>query len=231
LAEDNRYAILATPWLLFPLERAFAMQGMDNFLLNLAIYPDFARALLQKTAELCKELMGAFLEELGENVDMIKIGDDLGTQESLLISPDMYRELIKPIHADYIRFIKERTRAKVFFHTDGDVVPLIDDFIEIGVDILNPIQTSAGKMADLKSLKKKFGKNIIFCGGIDTHRVLPAGSAEEVRDEVKRVMHLLGDGGGYMVASVHTIMNDVPPENVLAMVDAVTEFGSYPFKS
>ena len=231
LAEDNQYAILATPWLLFPLERAFAMQGMDHFLLNLAIYPDFARALLHKTAELCKELMGPFLVELGENVDMIKIGDDLGTQDSLLMSPDMYRDFLKPIHADYIGFIKERTDAKVLFHTDGDVVPLIDDFIEIGVDILNPIQTSAGKMSDLKSLKKRFGENIIFCGGIDTHRILPMGTPGEVRDEVKRVIHLLGEGGGYMVASVHTIMNDVPPENVLAMVDAVTEFGVYPFKS
>jgi uroporphyrinogen decarboxylase len=84
-------------------------------------------------------------------------------------------------------------------------------------------------MADLAGLKKRFGKNIIFCGGIDTHRILPTGSPEEVREEVKRVIELLGKGGGYMVASVHTIMNDVPPENVLAMVDAVEEFGSYPF--
>jgi uroporphyrinogen decarboxylase len=227
LAEQNQYAILATPWLLFPLERAFAMQGMDQFLLNLAIYPDFAKTLLERTASLCKELMAFFLEELGDNVDIIKIGDDLGTQESLLMSPTMYREILKPIHADYIRFIKERTNAKVLFHTDGDVVPLIPDFIEMGIDILNPIQTSAGKMSDLKNLKNEFGKDIIFCGGIDTHHVLPKGSPEEVRQEVKRVIDLLGKDGGYMLASVHTIMNDVPPENVLAMVDAVEEFGKY----
>lgn len=231
LAEQNEYAIMAIPWLLFPLERAFAMQGMDVFLLNLAINPDFAIALLEKTASLCKELMEPFLAEMGDQVDIIKVGDDLGTQESLLISPKMYRDILKPIHADYIDFIKQRTDAKVFFHTDGDVVPLIPDFIEMGIDILNPIQTSAGKMADLASLKKKFGKNILFCGGIDTHRVLPAGTQEEVRREVKRVIELLGDNGGYMVASVHTIMNDVPPENVLAMVDAVEEFGKYPLNS
>jgi uroporphyrinogen decarboxylase len=231
LADANKYAIMATPWLLFPLERAFAMQGMDAFLLNLAIYPDFARALLEKTAQLCKDLMGPFLEALGDNVDIIKIGDDLGTQESLLMSPDMYRKILKPIHADYISFIKKRTDAKLFFHTDGDVVPLIDDFIEMGVDVLNPIQTSAGNMADLASLKKRFGKNIVFCGGIDTQRILPEGTPAEVRDEVKRVIHLLGEGGGYMVSSVHTIMNDVPAENVLAMVDAVEEFGSYPLQT
>ncbi|RME44050.1 MAG: hypothetical protein D6796_12265 [Caldilineae bacterium] len=228
LAAENQYAIVATPWLLFPLERAFAMQGMDVFLLNLAINPDFARALLEKIAALCKQLMGHFLRELGDNVDIIKIGDDLGTQESLLMSPQMYRDILKPIHADYIAFIKERTSAKVFFHTDGDVFPLIEDFIEIGVDILNPIQTSAGKMANLPELKKRYGQNIVFCGAIDTHRVLPHGTPEEVRREVKRVIEILGPGGGYMLAAVHTIMDEVPPENIVAMVDAVEEFGRYP---
>lgn len=227
LAENNEYAIMATPWLLFPLERAFAMQGMDVFLMNMALYPDFAEALLRKIAGLCKELMGPFLAALGDNVDIIKIGDDIGTQDSLLMSPRMYRKILKPIHADFIQFIKERTSAKLFFHTDGDVQPLIDDFVEIGVDILNPIQTSAGKMSDLAGLKKRFGKEIVLCGGIDTHRVLPHGTPDEVRKEVKRVIDILGPGGGYMVASVHTIMNDVPPENVLAMVDAVEEYGRY----
>ena len=228
IAAQNEYAVLATPWLLFPFERAHAMQGMDVFLLNMAMYPDFARTLLHKITEVCKSLMGPFLEELGDNVDIIKIGDDLGTQDSLLISPKMYRQILKPLHADFIQFIKERTNAKIFFHTDGDVFPLIPDFIEIGVDILNPIQTTAGKMADLPALKKHYGKNIVFCGGIDTHRILPYGTPDEVRQEVRRVMQTLGPGGGYMVASVHTIMDDVPPENVLAMVDAVEEFGYYP---
>ncbi|RME05452.1 MAG: hypothetical protein D6803_08895 [Anaerolineae bacterium] len=230
LAEENQYAIMATPWLLFPFERAHAMQGMDVFLLNMAANPDFAKALLRKILDLCKDLMGRFLAELGDNVDIIKIGDDLGTQSSLMISPKMYREFLKPLHAEFIQFIKERTHAKVFFHTDGDVFPLIEDFIEIGVDILNPIQTSAGKMANLPELKKRFGKNLVFCGAIDTHRILPYGTPEEVRQEVRRVIEILGPGGGYMVASVHTIMDDVPPENVLAMVDAVEEFGRYPLK-
>jgi uroporphyrinogen decarboxylase len=230
LAEENQFAILATPWLLFPFERAYAMQGMDTFLLNMARDPDFARALLEKIAVYCKQLMGRFLEELGDNVDIIKIGDDLGTQESLMISPKMYREILKPVHADFISFIKARTKAKIFFHSDGDVAPLIEDFIEMGVDILNPIQTSAGSMSDLPSLKKRFGSNIVFCGGIDTHRVLPFGTTEEVRQEVRRVIQILGPGGGCMIGAVHTVMNDVPPENVLAMVDAVEEFGHYPLQ-
>ncbi|MAF06423.1 MAG: hypothetical protein CL389_01040 [Acidiferrobacteraceae bacterium] len=230
LAAQNEYAIMATPWLLFPFERAYAMQGMEAFLLNMAMYPDFARALLEKIAGYCKALMGRFLDELGDNVDIIKIGDDLGTQESLMTSPQMYRDTLKPIHADFIDFIKARTPAKIFFHSCGDVFPLIEDFIDIGVDILNPIQTSSGKMSDLAALKKRFGKNIVFCGGIDSHRILPYGSVEEVRQEVRRVIGILGPGGGTMIGAVHTVMNDVPPENVLAMVDAVEEFGHYPLR-
>jgi uroporphyrinogen decarboxylase len=230
LAEENQYAILATPWLLFPFERAYAMQGMEVFLLNMAMDQEFARALLEKIADNCKQLMGQFMEELGDNVDIIKIGDDLGTQSSLMISPKMYREILKPIHADFISFIKARTNAKILFHSDGDVALLIKDFIEMGVDILNPIQTSAGSMSDLPSLKKRFGSNIVFCGGIDTHRILPFGSAKEVREEVRRVIEILGPGGGCMIGAVHTVMNDVPPENVLAMVDAVEEFGRYPLQ-
>jgi uroporphyrinogen decarboxylase len=228
LAEENRYAIIATPWLLFPLERALAMQGMDKFLLNLALRPEFAQALLHKIAELCRRLMEHFLRELGENVDIIKIGDDLGAQDKLLISPRMYRQMLKPIHADYIAFIKERTRAKVFFHSDGDVFDLLDDFVEIGIDILNPIQTSAGRMANLAELKRRYGENLVFCGALDTQRVLPYGTPEQVRQEVRRVINLLGPGGGYLLSSVHTIMDEVPPENVLAMVDAAVEYGRYP---
>ena len=225
LAAADQYAIMATPWLMFPFERAFGLQGMDTFLMNLAMHPDFAEALLRKNLELCKQHLGHFLEAIGEHIDMIKIGDDLGSQDRLMISPRMYRKMLKPLHADLIAYIKERTKAKVFFHTDGDVFDLIEDFIEIGVDVLNPIQTSAGKMADLEGLKKQFGQRLVFCGGMDTQHILPHGSTDEVRTEVKRVISILGEGGGYMLASVHTIMHEVPPENILAMVDAVEEFG------
>jgi len=223
LADDGRHAIVATPWLLFPLERAFAMQGMDTFLMNMALYPEFAEALLWKLQGVCKQLMAHFLEALGPNVDIIKIGDDLGTQESLLMSPDMYRRVLKPIHADWIEFIKARTDAKLMFHTDGDVFPLIDEFVEMGIDILNPIQTSAGKMSDLEALRDRYGSKIVFCGAVDTQRILPHGTPAEIKAEVRRVIDILGGSGGYMLSSVHTVMDDVPAENILAMVDAVEE--------
>ncbi len=228
LREQGEYAIMGTPWLLFPFERAHAMQGMDVFLLKMAEDPDLAVALLRRITECCMALMDSFLAQCGDLLDIIKIGDDLGMQSGLLISPKMYRRMLKPLHAELIAFIKERTRAKVFFHTDGDVFDLIPDFIEIGIDILNPIQTSAGRMSNLAALKERYGRDIVFCGGIDTHRVLPFGTPQEVREEVRRVINLLGPGGGYMLASVHTLMNDVSAENILAMVDAVEEFGRYP---
>ena len=102
LAEENQYAIMATPWLMFPFERAFEMQGMDKFLMNMALYPDFAEALLKRNLAYCKKLMGHFLEAIGENIDIIKIGDDLGSQDRLMISPKMYRQMLKPLHAELI---------------------------------------------------------------------------------------------------------------------------------
>ena len=230
LHDDNQYAIMATPWLMFPFERAFEMQGMEKFLMNLAMEPDFAQELLNKNNELCMRLMGHFLDECGDLIDIVKIGDDLGTQENLMISPRMYRRMLKPLHAEMIALIKQKTKAKVFFHTDGDVFDLIEDFIEIGVDVLNPIQTSAGKMSNLEDLKQRYNKRIVFCGAIDTQKVLPYGTPDQVRQEVKRVIDILGQDGGYMLATVHTVMNEVPPENILAMVDAVEEFGNYPLK-
>lgn len=224
LAADGEYAVLVAPWLLFPLERAFAMQGMDRFLMNAALFPDFAAALLTRITDLCERLLGHVLDAVGPNVDIVKIGDDLGTQESLLMSPAMYRSLLKPLHARLIGLIHTRTTARVFFHSDGDVFPLIDDLVEIGVDILNPIQTSAGRMADLPELKRRWGERLTFCGAIDTQRVLPHGSPNDVRAEVRRVIDILGAGGGYLLSSVHTIMADVPAANVVAMVDEAAAY-------
>lgn len=230
LRDEGEFAAIGCPWLAFPLERAFSQQGTDTFLANLAGEPEFAEALLWKTQSLCNQLMDGFLRECGDLIDMVKIGDDLGSQVGLLMSPAMYRRILKPIHADQIAFIKARTKAPIVFHTDGDVYDLLPDFIEIGVDVLNPVQASAGGMSDFADLKKRFGRNLVFCGGMDTHHVLPQGSTADVRAEVKRVIETLGADGGYMLGAVHTVMGDVPPENVLAMVDAVEEFGHYPLR-
>ena len=230
LAADGEYAIFGTPLLKYPLEQACLLRGMDVFLMDLVTNEDFTHALLSKLVELFKVFLDNYLGKLGQYLDVMCLGDDLGTQNGLLISPKTYRQMIKPYHIELLNFVRERTDAYIYFHSDGDVEGLIDDLIEIGVDILNPIQTSAGKMSDLARLKKRYGNNICFCGAIDTHRILPFGTPEEVRAEVQRVISLLGPGGGYLLSSVHAIQKDVSAENILAMCDAAREFGHYPLE-
>lgn len=228
LANDGEYAVMGVPWLLFPLERAFALQGMDRFLTNLVLHQDFAIALLRVITDLCISLMEKFLDKAGPYLDIVKIGDDLGMQDRLIISPAMYRQHIKPFHAELIASIKSKTRAKVLFHSDGDIFNVLDDLIEIGVDILNPIQTSAGRIANLLELKSRYGGKLCFCGGIDTQQILPYGTTDDVIQEVRRVIQYLAPGGGYLLAAVHTITDEVPAENILAMIEAVNVYGRYP---
>jgi len=228
LAEEGQYAIFGTPLLKYPLEQACQLRGMDVFMMDLVTNEDFTHALLRKLVELFKTFFEQYLAAVGPYLDVLCLGDDLGTQSGLLISPQTYRRMLKPYHVELMDFVRERTDAYIYFHSDGDVEQLIDDLVEIGVDILNPVQTSAGRMSDLGRLKRRYGDNICFCGAIDTHRVLPFGTPAEVRAEVRRVISLLGPGGGYLLSSVHAIQKDVPPENILAMCDAAREFGQYP---
>jgi uroporphyrinogen decarboxylase len=157
----------------------------------------------------------------------LRCSDDLGSQESLLMSPQMYREMIKPYHREFFGAIHEHSDAKVFYHCCGAVAPLIDDFIDVGVDILNPVQVSCNGM-DTAALKERFGDRISFCGAVDSQRVLPRGTIEDVRAETRRRIGDLSPGGGYLLAAVHNIQADVPPENIAAMYAAGEEFGHYP---
>jgi uroporphyrinogen decarboxylase len=228
LAEEGQYAIFGTPLLKYPLEQACQLRGMDVFMMDLVANEDFAHALLSKLVGLFKTFFERYLAEVGSYLDVLCLGDDLGIQSGLLMSPKTYRRMLKPYHAELINFVRERTDAYIYFHSDGDVSSLMADLIEIGVDILNPIQISAGQMSDLGMLKKRYGDNICFCGAIDTHRILPFGTPKEVRAEVRRIISLLGPDGGYLLSSVHAMQKDVPPENILAMCDAAREFGQYP---
>jgi len=126
--------------------------------------------------------------------------------------------------------IHARSKAKVFFHSCGNVYPLIGDLVDIGVDLLNPVQVSAGEMGDTARLKRQFGDRLAFCGGIDTRWALPHGTAEDVRREVRRRIADLAGGGGYVAAAVHCIQPDVPPENIVAMCDEVVAAGRYPLR-
>jgi uroporphyrinogen decarboxylase len=209
---------------------AFDIRGGEHLLYDLAGNEDFAIALFTKMEELSSAFLRAALKETGEFVDVVVTGDDLATQAGPMMSPAMYRRLVKPHHANMFAAIRENTKAKIYLHSCGNVYRLIPDLIEVGVELLNPVQVSAGEMGDTARLKREFGNRLSFCGGIDTQRVLPFGTPDDVRAEVRRRIRDLAPGGGYVAAAVHCIQPDVPLENVLAMCDEVALAGKYPLQ-
>jgi uroporphyrinogen decarboxylase len=209
--------------------RCCELRGWENFYMDLVENVAIAETLMDRFLEIRLAIAGRALQEVGEDIDIVMVtSDDLGMTDRLLVSPSLYRALIKPRQQRTFDFFRARTGAKLYCHTDGAVYPLIPDLIEIGVDALNPIEVSAVGMGDTRMLKAEFGKKLTFGGAIDTRRVLPFGTPEEVREEVRRRIHDLAPGGGYVVSPVHNIQPDVPPENVVAMYDAAYDLGHYP---
>lgn len=221
------YAVVALTGI-SPFEFGYMLRGMDQWFLDLAGDHDFVHALMRKLTDLMQSAAARLLEEAGEYIDVVITGDDLGSQNAPLISPAMYSQLIKPFHAELLRGIKQRTRARVFYHSDGDIYPLLGDLIEIGVDLLNPVHVSAKDMGDTARLKREFGDRLSFCGAIDTQWALPRGTPDDVRREVRRRIKDLAPGGGYILAAVHCLQPDVPPENVCALFEEAVVAGRYP---
>jgi uroporphyrinogen decarboxylase len=210
-------------------EVALWMRGFENFFCDMADNTAFAEALMDKICEIKMQYWAKALEILGPNVMMISEADDLASQKACLCSPAMYRKFIKPRHTRLFAHIRKHAQVpvKIFYHSCGAVAPLIPDLIESGIDILNPVQVSAAGM-DTKELKRRFGKDITFYGGgVDTQRVLPHGTVQEVKDEVRRRIEDLAPGGGFIFNTVHNIQADVPPQNIMAMWEALQEYGVY----
>ena len=204
------------------------LRGYREFLCDLALRNRRAKRLLSIATDMRIRYWELVLDEVGDLVDVIAENDDLGMQDRLMISPDMYRELIKPLHRRVFAFIKRKApHANILMHSCGAIRELIPDFIEVGVESLNPVQVSAVGM-DTRALKQDFGHALTFWGGgIDTQGTLPHGTPAEVRDEVRRRIEDLADGGGFVFSAVHSIQADVPPENILAMWETLREYGTY----
>jgi uroporphyrinogen decarboxylase len=182
---------------------------------------------MSKITEIRKQNAEYFLSEVGEYLDVFQLADDLAMQNGPYMSPELYREMIKPHQVELFRFVKELTPAKIYYHSCGSVAGLLDDLIDVGVDILNPVQVSADGM-ETNQLKQRFGDRLSFWGAIDTTAVLPKGTVDDVQNEVKKRIHDLAPGGGFVLASVHNLQPDIPPENILAMFEAVSQYGRYP---
>lgn len=211
-------------------DQACMLRGTENLLADMLTDKEFFEALIARILDPILAHIRMVSKHLGKHVDVFVTACDLGSQNAPLISPACYREMLKPAHARMFAAIKSGTTAKTFFHTCGNVYPLLGDLVEVGVDILNPVQVSTAGLADTARLKREFGKRLTFCGAIDTQRVLPRGTTDEVRAEVRRRIRDLAPGGGYIASAVHCIQPDVPPENVLAMCEAVREYGNYPIE-
>ena len=204
------------------------LRGYEPFFCDLAADRALAEALCDKITELKMRYWDRALDLVGHQVDVIQEGDDYGAQRGLQVAPPVWREVFKPRLRQLFDFIHQRAPGvPVFFHSCGAIRDIIPDLIEVGVDALNPVQVAAAGM-DSRELKRDFGDALSFWGGgVDTQRVLPLGSPQEVRDEVRRRIDDLAPGGGFVFAAVHNIQGDVPPENILAMRQALAEYGAY----
>jgi len=206
------------------LETGQMLYRNDQFLLMLAMDPPGVHDFLDRLVEIHLKNLERFLGAVGNNIDIILFGDDLGMQSGPQMSPDMYREYFKPRHQILWSKAKELADVKVMLHCCGGVRELLPDLIDAGLDTINPVQINARGM-ESDQLKKDFGKELVFWGGgCDTQQILPNGSPEEVYKHVKQQLEVLSPGGGFVFQQVHNILPDVPPENIIAMFSSVKDF-------
>ena len=170
------------------------------------------------------------LDEVGEYVDLVQLNEDLGTQRGPMMAPATFRRIYKPRMRRLVEHIHKKTKARIYLHSCGSIYRFIPDIIEIGIEVLNPVQVNAVEM-DSARLKREFGKDLTFWGGGCDPVVLQNGSPEDVAKEVKRRIHDLAPGGGFVFGSVHNIQAKVPVENIVALFDAAKEFGAYPIQA
>ena len=199
------------------------VRGYGDWLMDLHRHPDFVARMMDIMADFWIRVTENALDIVGDDFDIVFFGDDMGTQQSTLFSPEVYRKLIKPRHQRMFAALKARGDFKVVFHSCGSTSSLFEDLIEMGVDAMNPVQVNAANM-EPGWLKETFGERVAFWGGIDTQKVLPFGTPDEVRAEVRRIIDILGRGGGYVLNTVHNIQPDVPPENVVAMFEEAQSY-------
>ncbi len=229
LREETDYAVVLDADCTF-FDNCGPLRGWENFYADLLVNTEFAKTLMDRYLEIKLAMAGHILEEAGAFADVVVASrDDLGTTTGPIISPALFRRLVLPRMKRIFDFFHARTEAKIFHHCDGAIYPLLGDLVEAGVQITNPVQVNAAVMGDTARLKAEFGERLTFWGAIDTSAVLPRGTALEVRQEVERRVRDLGPGGGYVLCSVHNIQPDVPPENVVAMFDAVHGVGTSGF--
>jgi uroporphyrinogen decarboxylase len=208
-------------------ETCWYLRGLEQWFCDLLTAPELCEAMLDQTLKFWLDWFRLFLEEVGDVVDVIMIGDDLAGQDGPLFDPGIYRRLVKPRQRRLVEYIGSHTKAKIWYHTCGSCAAFIPDLLENGIHILNPVQLSARDM-DPFDLKRRFGRDLAFWGGgCDSQHVLPRGTPAEVAENVRRNLEAFKPGGGFVFNSIHNIQGDVPPENIIALFDTAYEYGFY----
>jgi uroporphyrinogen decarboxylase len=200
------------------------LRRMDNFLVDLVTQPEEVERLLDALMEQHLATLEKVCAAVGDVADILRFGDDLGTDQGPFMAPRTYRRLFKPRHTLLTNYVHTHSQMKTYLHSCGSIYRLLPDLIEAGYDVINPVQTTARDM-DPQRLKKEFGDAITFWGGgCDTRHVLNHGTPAEVKDDVRRNVEILSPGGGFVFNTIHNILPDVPPENIIAMFEAVNEY-------
>lgn len=223
--ETDKALVGAGPWGIY--ELSYCLRGIEELYMDMATNLSYVEALAERVLEWHTGYYEALLDAVGPYIQVVTLSDDLGHNDGPLFSPRIFRQVYKPRLRRLIDFIKSKTEAKIYLHSCGSVYTYIPDFIEMGVDVLNPVQVSARDM-DTAKLKKEFGRDLAFWGGGCDNNVLSFGTPKDVEEEVKRRVYDLAPGGGYVFCSIHNISAEVPPENIVAFYEVALKYDVYP---
>ena len=214
------------------LENAQGIFGWDEIFVRCITDPELVHYFLGALTELHIDTLKRTLDAAGDVIDVIQFGDDLGMQGAPLMDPDMYREIFLPYHKKMFSFVRENyPHIYVMLHCDGAVYDLLPDMIDAGMQVFNPLQSDCAGM-DPARIKREFGDQITIWGcACDTHGTLVRGSAEQIREDIRRRVQILAPGGGFVFNQIHNVLGEIPPENVMAMIEAGHEFGTYPIQT
>ncbi len=223
LDEEDEYWIILNAMSGSIFEMSWYMRGMEQFLIDLLISPEIAAGIIKRLYQFAIDSIDRAIEATDGRIDMVFFADDVASQEGMLISVDTWREMIKPWHKGFYEKAHS-LGTKTAYHSCGAIEPIINDLIEIGLDLLNPLQFSARGFLSPQELKNKYGNRLSFLGGMDIQKVLPFYSPEGIKKETERLISILGKDGGYIIQATHNIQPDTPPENIVAMHDTAMAY-------
>ncbi len=224
IREENHYAVIQSNFIAMPVTQVQQAIGFENWYLSLLLNEKELLYATEKYLEMRLEQYEVYFSAIGPYLDVTEcVGDDMADQRGPSFRLETYRKIFKPMHKRIIETVKKYTDAKIMFHICGAAAEFLPDLIDIGVEIINPVQPAAAGM-DFKKLKQEFGRDLTFWGGIDTQHILPFGTPEQVKEHVKEVVTVMSKDGGYIFAPSHDILRGTPVENIAAMYETVKEY-------